>query len=77
MKLLVKMDLLNMTNEQIKSLTLGKNIHIVTVNGRIDIKVDKIQTTPYASETESSFVAFISTEGKTVYLQAIESISII
>ncbi len=65
-----------MTNEQIKRLTLGKKINIVTVNGCINFIVDKILTTPYASEAEHSFVGFISTGGKTMYLQAIESINL-
>lgn len=76
MKRLTKMDLLCMTNEQIKRMTLGKEINVVTVNGCIDFIVDKILTTPYASETEHSFVGFISTEGKTTHLQVIESIDI-
>ena len=65
-----------MTNEQIKSLTLGKKINVIMVNGSIDIIVDKILTTPYASETEHSCVGFISTEGKTIYLQVIESVNL-
>lgn len=77
MKHFTKMDLLCMTNEQVKCLTLGKQINVVMVNGCIDFKVDKILTTPYASETEHSFVGFISTEGKTTYLQEIESIDLI
>lgn len=65
-----------MTNEQIKSLTLGKKINVVTINGCIDIIVGKILTTPYAPEAEHSFVGFISTEGKTTYLQVIKSINL-
>ena len=65
-----------MTNEQIKSLMLGKKINVITVNGCMGIIVDKILTTPYASENEHSFVGFISTEGKTAYLQVIEGIDL-
>lgn len=65
-----------MTNEQIKSITLGKYIHVVTTKGCMDIKVKKILTTLYASDAQYSFVAFVSTEGETIYLQTITSISI-
>ena len=65
-----------MTNEKIKNMTLGKNIKVATVNGCKDFIVNKIITTPYASETEHSFVGFVSTEGKTMYLQEIESINL-
>lgn len=65
-----------MTNEQIKSMTLGKRIYVVTVNGSIDFIVDKIITTPYASEAEHSFFGFVSTDGKTTSLQEIESINL-
>lgn len=65
-----------MTNEQIKSLTLGKKINVVTANGCLDFIVYKILTTPYTSETKHSFAGFISTEGQTIYLQIIESIDL-
>ena len=74
MNKITKEQLLSMSNEQIKELTLGKTIQIIMDNENAIILIDSILSTPYASDINHSFVGFISSEGKTFYLQTIKTI---
>ena len=67
-----KKELLSMSNEQIKEMTIGKYIGIIQTNGeKKEIKVESILL---SSNAPHLFFGFIPTEGPSINMLIIEKI---